>query len=654
MNASDFPIPLPLIKVGGRLKFFYEQWRKLPTVDELTLRIISEGLIILLHSPVPRNRFQRWERVNRVKNPGNFSEAEIALEQKIQDELNLGAITQVTDPTEISKLYLSRTFTVPKKGGSWRKVLDCRPLNASAISEHFKMETLSMVRQVARKNDYMVKIDIQDAYLHVPLHPQSKNLLAFASNGRAYRYNAMAFGYNRAPRTFTKVLRPVVAFLREQGVRCIIYLDDIIIFASTLEEIREKARLTVKTLTNLGFLINWPKSCLTPSTSVEFLGFEVDTAEMMLRLPQDKVRAYSHAAKTMLRKGMATAREMASLTGKLGSTAAAVEACRMHLFALETWKIKALRRSGDEWEAQFALTDEVNAELTWWIDHLDEWNGKGFIPQPPSLVLQSDSSQFRWGATCNGVSICEDWSQNERNMHINAKELQAGLMAVKAFALHFKINNATVLLEMDNTTAVSYVNKMGGTKSKFLCDIAHRFLAWTTQRGIRVTARHLPGVANTHADALSRSRTDLDDWMIHPEVFSEIEEQWGPHTIDLFATRLNTQLPRFYSRYPDPECSGVDAILQDWTPENSWANPPWPLIPLILQKVRQSGVTMTLIAPIWPSAFWFPELQELAIRPPIAIRMDHRNFLPMNSDVTPRPLINTQWQLAAWRVCGRR
>ena len=68
----------------------------------------------------------------------------------------------------------------------------------------------------------------------------------------------------------------------------------------------------------------------------------------------------------------------------------------------------------------------------------------------------------------------------------------------------------------------------------------------------------LPGLENVRADFLSRYLTDRTDWHLNPTIFQAIDRLWGPLEVDLFATRLTAQLPRFFSWRPDPEAEAVD------------------------------------------------------------------------------------------------
>eukprot|EP00873_Tetraselmis_striata_P008904 jgi/Tetstr1/429168/TSEL_019121.t1 len=76
----------------------------------------------------------------------------------------------------------------------------------------------------------------------------------------------------------------------------------------------------------------------------------------------------------------------------------------------------------------------------------------------------------------------------------------------------------------------------------------------------------------------------------------------GAHSVDRFASTLNAMLPRYNAAWLDPGCEAVDSLhLSDaeWRRENNYCNPPWPLLPDLVQKLRQSGAAATVVAPRW-------------------------------------------------------
>ena len=70
-----------------------------------------------------------------------------------------------------------------------------------------------------RAGDWMVSLDLKDAYLQVPMHPESRKFLRFVACGKVYQFKMLCFGLSTAPQVFTRVMAPVSAFLHRTGIR---------------------------------------------------------------------------------------------------------------------------------------------------------------------------------------------------------------------------------------------------------------------------------------------------------------------------------------------------------------------------------------------------------------------------------------------------
>ena len=75
--------------------------------------------------------------------------------------------------------FYSRLFVTPKVTGGWRPVIDLSCLNGWVELSSFRMETAQSVLKSLRPGDWMVSLDLQDAYLQVPVHPASRRFLRF-------------------------------------------------------------------------------------------------------------------------------------------------------------------------------------------------------------------------------------------------------------------------------------------------------------------------------------------------------------------------------------------------------------------------------------------------------------------------------------------
>ena len=409
-------------------------------------------------------------------------------------------------------------------------------------------------------------------------------------------------------------MKPVVGLLRQLGIRVIVYLDDMLIMAASLDLAKCHAVTAVNLLEGLGFTINYQKSVLTPTRQIEFLGFLVDSVAMTLSLPKEKIKKAKKACQAILDSQGPTIREISKLLGYLTSTIQAVFPAPIHFRHLQIEKNQALNAYQD-YSTIIQLSQLAREELMWWGDNLEAWNGKALVSGEPDLIIETDASLNGWGASCMGVTTGGRWSQEEQHLHINCLELLAGAFALKTFTKNKA--QMRVRLLMDNTSAAHYINKMGGTKSLALASLAKNLWEWCLERHIILEAQHIPEVLNVDADRESRVLPDNNDWQLAPQVFNNLNCLWGPLDIDLFATRLSNQLPRFISWRPDPEAESCNAWAQDWSKVKGYAFPPFPLVGRCLKQVLTQKVSaLVLVAPVWKTQPWYPLLLELIIAPP--------------------------------------
>ena len=224
-----------------------------------------------------------------------------------------------------------------------------------------------------------------------------------------------------------------------------------------------------------------------------------------------------------------------------------------------------------------------------------KWNGRTVLALEPELTIESDASNMGWGASHQGTSTGGPWSPQEKEWHINFLELLAATLALKTFVKNKK--GISVLLKIDNTTAVAYINYQGGTVSKELVALTRDLWMWCLERNIHIQAQHLPGVLNQVADMESRSMRDRSDWKLDHRIFLKVNRRYGPLEVDLFASRLTNQCRRYFSWRPDPFAQATDAFLQDWRIMRGFANPPWNLVPRVLRKAQSLEADVILIAP---------------------------------------------------------
>ncbi|KAI8501699.1 hypothetical protein Bbelb_209700 [Branchiostoma belcheri] len=488
--------------------------------------------------------------------------------------------------------------------------------------------------------------DLKDAYFTVPIFHNHRKYLRFIWKDSLYEFAVLPFGLSSAPRVFTKILKPIAAQLRALGVRLVIYLDDILIMAQSADLCREHTALTRSFLENLGFVVNLEKSQLTPSQTREFLGFTICSVKMEVLLPDQKVLKIVDRCQNLLSKGKASLQELASLVGLLSSTSQAVPLAPLHYRYLQKDLRLGLKKSG-HYSSVIRLSPMARQDLCWWPKSLTNSNGAQLRPQTV-LEVQSDASLQGWGGFSQEKKAGGRWSSLEKADHINVLELKAAFLSLQSFAQN--VPRGLVKMKLDNTTAVAYINRKGGTKSVQLMKLSLEMWNWALQRGLMLTASHVEGAKNQIADTLSRVFNDRTEWQLNPEVFRKLSEFMPGVTIDLFASRLNAQLPRYVAWMSDPAAVAVDAFTIDWGQEIAYAYPPTVLIPRILNKVVQDQATMFLLAPVWQTQVWYPLMLELLFAPPVLLpRSEDLIKLPHNGQTHP---LLPEMRLALWPLCG--
>ncbi|CEP15533.1 hypothetical protein [Parasitella parasitica] len=152
--------------------------------------------------------------------------------------------------------FYSSMFVIPKKDGGIHPIFNLKRLNQYPHAPQFKMDTLREVSLMIHRNDYLISIDLSDAFLHIGLHPESRRFLRLKWNGQVYQYRTIAFGLASSPYVFKKVCKPILEHLRSQGIKISAYLDDWLLVADNKELALQQSQMVVSLLQQLGRVKN--------------------------------------------------------------------------------------------------------------------------------------------------------------------------------------------------------------------------------------------------------------------------------------------------------------------------------------------------------------------------------------------------------------
>ena len=545
------------------------------------------------------------------------STEKLAIDQEIARLLEIGVIeVSVHEAGE----FVSTIFTRLKKDGKRRMILNLAKLNDHVEYYHFKMDTLEHAIKLITPNCYMASIDLRDAYYSVPIHSSDQKYLKFMWRGVLYKFTALPNGLSSGPREFTKLLKPPFSFLRSSGHTIVGYIDDTLLISQDEDDCHRAIADTTSLLDELGFIIHPKKSILTPTHEITFLGFTINSTTMTVKPTTEKCDELAGLCRKLRNKPKPSIQNVASVVGKIVAIFPGAQYGPLHYRELEKDKSNALRLSRGDYNANMQLSGGARAELLWW-EHYVHTVSLSLDKGPYQFCLSSDASGKGWGISDGPTDGGGKWNDLEKaraeENQINYLELWAAFMALRAYCS--EENNVHVKLDIDNTTAIAYINHMGGTKSHDCNELAKEMWEWCIERKIWVTACHLPGVLNTVADRRSREFRDQTEWELDRKVFQQICAHFGTPHIDLFASRLNTKLDRFVSWRPDPDAVAVDAFTMDWSNTFFYAFPPFCLITRCLQKITFDHAEGLLVVPVWPSQSWYGRLLHMLVEPPFEL-----------------------------------
>ena len=629
--------------MGARLHRFSPRWREL-CQDSHVLKVIDHGVTL---------DFDKEEGFPPLTRDQLISEGHSSLKlvPHVTEMMVKGAVVQV--PSD-SLGFRSRIFLVPKKNGEMRPIINLKPLNGYLVKEKFKMETQRSIRRAISPGEWVVSIDLKDAYFHVPIAREYQKYFLFQVCNKTYKFVALPFGLSSAPREFTRVVTIVAHLAHGRMIKLHIYLDDWLIRAESPELCKLHAAEILTLTQELGFVINLSKSELVPTQQFDFLGEHFDLALGLVcpsRELWDKIQ--SELGQFALASSV-TARKFLRLLGLMNSTADVVELGRLHMRPLQFVLLSQWKPFRQPLTDLVLLSDDCRVHLKWWAQEANIMSGVSLALPQTVQTLCTDSSKKGWGASLDvgEAAVSGDWPPADACKSINFLETKAILLTVQRLADHLK-GKATLVL-CDNTTAVSYFKRQGGTFSPDLTMLVWDTLLLCQKMNITLVFRHIAGKLNVRADQLSRLTKPIPtEWSLNTTIFRLICQQLGEPAVDLFATRFNKQLPVFVSPYPDNQALAVDALSMDWsTLPLAYAFPPSPILPLVLAKVKSSGCSLILIAPLWVKQSWFPNLLELLVATPLE--------LPVWEDLLQQEAQNRFWihstpdlfRYHAWLVSG--
>ena len=298
-----------------------------------------------------------------------------------------------------------------------------------------------------------------------------------------------------------------------RGLRLHQYLDDWLIRSQSQEEAQVNTRAVVDLTQSSGWIISQKKSELKPTQVFSFVGFEYHLDSALVKPTQGRWLKLQDLILRLKSKHVLTARCLMSLIGLLASTGKMVPEGPVHTRPFQC-HLKQHWRYPQSLDSLLYWTETISAHLDWWQNPTNMMRGADLHPKDHSIQLFTDASNEGWGAHLEQTSTKGLWSDREKRLHINVLQLKVVSQALRSFK--DQCQNQTVLVAMDNSTVVAYINKQGGTHSAEMCVLLWKIMTWCHHYQITLKARHSPGCLNVMADLLSRSnQVQSTEWSLH-------------------------------------------------------------------------------------------------------------------------------------------
>ena len=412
-------------------------------------------------------------------------------------------------------IHISPLGIIPKKNkpGKWRMIVDLSAPKGCSVNDGISPELSSLsypsIDHLASlitskgKGAWLVKADIKEAYRMIPVHPEDQHLLGLAWQGTAYIDKRLPFGLRSAPKVFSAVADALQFILCNKGVtHSLHYLDDYILVTDSLEEAESQKQCLVSTFNDLQVPLELSK-LEGPATCLQFLGIEVDTSSLQLRLPKEKLaKLQAELAKCVHRRSV-TKKELQSLTGLLQFATKVIRPGRPFLH-----RLYAMQNIGSHPGHFIRLNQPARADLLWWHLFASKWNGISLLwdlgKKDPDISLVSDASgSWGCGAFWSPHWFQLQWDDRLQPLSIAVKELIPIVIAAAVFGRQWK--GKIILFQVDNLGVVQVINATYCREVhlmhliRVLVFLAAHFDFW-------FKAEHIEGSANTQADALSRNK----------------------------------------------------------------------------------------------------------------------------------------------------
>lgn len=361
------------------------------------------------------------------------------------------------------------------------------------------------VRVIQAKNFrvLLATLDIERAYRNIPSCPLDFPLLGIRVDGHYFVDAAMPFGARNSSFYMQKVADFIVRALAVRGIKCHLYLDDMILELDQHQDCQARFREVMALYRALGLPISYSK-IQPPSSHVVYLGIAIDVANRTLRIPYKKIEQFLVLVRWTLGQDTVTKKLVQSIVGKINHIARCAHPARLFMARI----LQALR---DAHHQEFVKVDGMRQDLHWFCLFLKTYNGVSIINTGrPAKVISADSCLTGGGATDMTRYYHLTYSHAIASTHhINTLEALNCLVALRTL-VSASDRDSVIELCCDNSATISAL-AFGRARDPVLLGICRAVWYLAVKMDIHLVYTHVPGARMQVADALSRAHISDSD-----------------------------------------------------------------------------------------------------------------------------------------------
>ncbi|KAJ8909391.1 hypothetical protein NQ315_008878 [Exocentrus adspersus] len=299
---------------------------------------------------------------------------------------------------------------VQKRSGGRRPVLNLKRLNKYLSPRKFRLISYQKIPQFIQRNDFLAKLDLNQAYFHVPIKQSHRRFLSLVYNQRVYQMTCLPFGLATAPLTFARISNWMASYLRSQGLRIVVYLNDFLLAHQDRSCLRVNVATAISFMQNLGWVINFEKSVLEPVPVCEFLGLRWDTIGDRVSLPHQKIQSLEKDLRQILMTQRWNWKGAKRVLGKMNFAEYAIPLGRLNSRAMQRAARSLPQRNPSRKRTVPAAALE---EVRWWLRNLGQ--ASPILPRNPENFLTADASDKGWGAQVGDHFLEGRWSGHQKS-----------------------------------------------------------------------------------------------------------------------------------------------------------------------------------------------------------------------------------------------